>query len=85
MATRTGGIGTTRMVLGRCLRPRASCGLPVLVQAVPVRGQAAVRIIFPRPCAGLAIVDGLTLTAAVGARHCIRLAGLAASSLGSTA
>jgi hypothetical protein len=30
-----------RMVLpGRCLRPRGSCGVPVPVQAVPVRGQA---------------------------------------------
>src|SRR6266566_4658725 len=49
----TGGMGTMRMVpSGRCLRPRGSKGVPVLVQAVPVRGQAAVRTIFPRPRAG---------------------------------
>jgi hypothetical protein len=41
---------------GRCLRPRASCGLPVLVQAVPVRGQAAVRMILPRPRAGSQVI-----------------------------
>jgi hypothetical protein len=44
-------MGTTRMVpSGRCLRPRGSCGVPVLVQAVPVRGQAAVRMIVPPVC-----------------------------------
>jgi hypothetical protein len=53
MRTRTGGMGTTRMVpSGRCLRPCGSNGVPVLVQAAPVRGQAAVRMIVPRPRAG---------------------------------
>ena len=43
MRTRTGGMGTTRTAPpGRCLRPRGSNGVPVLVQAAPVRGQAAV-------------------------------------------
>ena len=47
------GMGTTRMApSGRCLRPRGSNGVPVLVQAAPVRGQAAVRIILPCPWAG---------------------------------
>lgn len=51
--TRIGGIGTILTVpVGRCLSPRGSCGLPLPVQAVPVRGQAPVRVIAPRPCAG---------------------------------
>jgi hypothetical protein len=28
------------------------CGVPVPVRARPVRGQAAVKISFPRPCTG---------------------------------
>jgi hypothetical protein len=45
--------GMTRIALsGRCLRPRGSCGVSVPVRARPVRGQAAVKISFPRPCAG---------------------------------
>ena len=53
MHTRIGGMGMTRTVpSGRCLRPRDSNGVPVLVQVAPVRGQAAVRIIVPRPRAG---------------------------------
>ena len=40
-------MGTTRIVpSGRCLRPRGSYGVPVLVQAAAVRGQAAVRVTF---------------------------------------
>jgi hypothetical protein len=46
-------MGMTRTVpSGRCLRPRDSNGVPVLVQVAPVRGQAAERIIVPRPRAG---------------------------------
>jgi hypothetical protein len=41
-------MGTTQMApSARCLRSRGSCGDPVLVEAVPVRGYGAVRIIFP--------------------------------------
>lgn len=48
-----GGTATTRIAPSAgCLRPRGSCGIPVPVQALSVRGQAAVRISFPRPCAG---------------------------------
>lgn len=50
---RTGGMGTIRTApSGRCLRPRTLWGLPVLVQADPVGGQALVRITFPTPSAG---------------------------------
>ena len=50
MRARTAGTGTGRMApSGRCFSPRGSYELPVLVQAEPVRGQAAVRMSVGRP------------------------------------
>src|ERR1700729_3977777 len=50
MVTRTGGMGTARTdPSGRCLRPRCSWLVPLLVQAAAVRGAAWMRVRIPQP------------------------------------
>jgi hypothetical protein len=50
---RTGGMEMARMVpAGRCLRPRSSWLVPVLVQAAAVRGAAAWIASSPQPWSG---------------------------------
>ena len=57
-----GGIGTVLMApSGRCLRPRGSRGVPLLVQARADRGREAVRVSCPQPRGGRA--QGLRRTA----------------------
>ena len=76
-AGRDGGMGKAQMApSGRCLRLRGSNEVPALVQAAPVRGQAAVRMIVPRPRAGRMMsarrkgtAPGRSAAAALGARR----------------